>query len=245
MKLCCARRRSPIPPSRRDFLSAISAAAAATSLAPRFGALSFVNPFSAMPVRAATLAADPLRPQFHLLPAKNWMNDPNGPSIGKACTTCFSSTTRRSRVGRHALGARHQPGHDPLEAFTRGPRADSRRPGPDGCFSGSAVDDRGMATFIYTGVSTPRRNSRHASRWHAQFSRSTVPATSDDAQLRSWNKLKQPVSSRPPIRCSPVSAIRFCGERAASGIWGSASGIARKEAKSCFIVRKIYGSGNM
>jgi sucrose-6-phosphate hydrolase SacC (GH32 family) len=28
---------------------------------------------------AAQLAADPLRPQFHLLPARNWMNDPNGP----------------------------------------------------------------------------------------------------------------------------------------------------------------------
>ena len=25
------------------------------------------------------LAADPLRPQYHLLPAANWMNDPNGP----------------------------------------------------------------------------------------------------------------------------------------------------------------------
>src|ERR1035437_4341445 len=25
------------------------------------------------------LASDPRRPQFHLLPAANWMNDPNGP----------------------------------------------------------------------------------------------------------------------------------------------------------------------
>src|SRR5579864_7930541 len=25
------------------------------------------------------LARDPLRPQYHLLPAANWMNDPNGP----------------------------------------------------------------------------------------------------------------------------------------------------------------------
>jgi beta-fructofuranosidase len=22
---------------------------------------------------------DPLRPQYHLMPAKNWLNDPNGP----------------------------------------------------------------------------------------------------------------------------------------------------------------------
>src|SRR5215472_14794673 len=26
-----------------------------------------------------TLASDPLRPQCHLLPSHNWMNDPNGP----------------------------------------------------------------------------------------------------------------------------------------------------------------------
>src|SRR5271168_351642 len=25
------------------------------------------------------LASDPLRPQYHLMPASNWMNDPNGP----------------------------------------------------------------------------------------------------------------------------------------------------------------------
>jgi beta-fructofuranosidase len=24
-------------------------------------------------------ADDPLRPQFHMMPAKNWLNDPNGP----------------------------------------------------------------------------------------------------------------------------------------------------------------------
>jgi hypothetical protein len=28
--------------------------------------------------RAGRLAVDLLRPQLHLLPAKNWMNDPNG-----------------------------------------------------------------------------------------------------------------------------------------------------------------------
>jgi beta-fructofuranosidase len=31
------------------------------------------------PVPASKLAADPHRPQYHLLPAANWMNDPNGP----------------------------------------------------------------------------------------------------------------------------------------------------------------------
>ena len=38
---------------------------------------------------AARLAADPLRPQFHLLPAKNWMNDPNGPIFWKGTYHMF------------------------------------------------------------------------------------------------------------------------------------------------------------
>jgi beta-fructofuranosidase len=36
-------------------------------------------PFASTDGLQSRLAADPLRPQFHLLPARNWMNDPNGP----------------------------------------------------------------------------------------------------------------------------------------------------------------------
>src|SRR5215510_5236947 len=35
--------------------------------------------FSSSDSLQSRLASDPLRPQFHLLPAANWMNDPNGP----------------------------------------------------------------------------------------------------------------------------------------------------------------------
>jgi len=38
--------------------------------------------FAVNPERAALcrkLASDALRPQYHLLPAHNWMTDPNGP----------------------------------------------------------------------------------------------------------------------------------------------------------------------
>ena len=47
---------------------------------------------------AGGLADDPMRPQFHLLPARNWMNDPNGPIYFKGSTTCSSSTTRHAAV---------------------------------------------------------------------------------------------------------------------------------------------------
>jgi len=46
-------------------------AAAATMLPPSVRASD--------PNLRARLAHDPLRPQYHLMPAANWMNDPNGP----------------------------------------------------------------------------------------------------------------------------------------------------------------------
>src|SRR5215470_11028994 len=57
--------------SRRRFLQC---AAASASLAAGFSRAG-----RAEEIRQAALASDPLRPQFHLLPARNWMNDPNGP----------------------------------------------------------------------------------------------------------------------------------------------------------------------
>src|SRR5260221_8674287 len=68
--------------NRRRLLSgAAKAAAACTILNPKLAnALGFV---SNTPAPVAPLAADPRRPQFHLLPARNWMNDPNGPIYWK------------------------------------------------------------------------------------------------------------------------------------------------------------------
>ena len=66
------------PTSRRDFLQKLCAAPLATIPDSKlFKALTFSRDDDL----TARLAADPLRPQFHLLPAKNWMNDPNGPIL--------------------------------------------------------------------------------------------------------------------------------------------------------------------
>src|SRR5271169_942046 len=67
-----------MPLSRRAFLQLSSAAA----LAPNWARLlPATDPASAALCRK--LASDPLRPQYHLLPAHNWMNDPNGPIFFK------------------------------------------------------------------------------------------------------------------------------------------------------------------
>ncbi len=62
--------------SRRALLRAAGAYGSLAAL-PSFGQPAFR--FYAEDSLQARLAADPLRPQFHLLPPKNWMNDPNGP----------------------------------------------------------------------------------------------------------------------------------------------------------------------
>ena len=62
---------------RRRFLAALGCSAV---LAVREGPSAFGHAArSGAPDGTSDLANDPLRPAYHLLPAHNWMNDPNGP----------------------------------------------------------------------------------------------------------------------------------------------------------------------
>ena len=65
--------------NRRTFLAALSCSAAATWLR---------NSVLAQQA-AGGIAHDPLRPECHLLPPHNWMNDPNGPIWWKASYHLF------------------------------------------------------------------------------------------------------------------------------------------------------------
>src|SRR5580658_8939952 len=69
---------------RRGFLSSTAKAAAAYTVlnSPLAGYLARAQSGQASKP-ALNLASDPRRPQFHLLPAANWMNDPNGPIYWK------------------------------------------------------------------------------------------------------------------------------------------------------------------
>src|SRR5271155_4183061 len=139
MKKHSTRRRS-----RRNFLQTISGAGAMVALAPGV---------RAWPAAAKALASDPLRPQFHLLPASNWMNDPNGPIFWQGNYHMFFQYNPNAAVWgdmhwAHAISPdmihwKHLP--VALAPTKNGPDQ-------DGCFSGSAVDNHGVATFIYTGV---------------------------------------------------------------------------------------------
>ena len=106
------------------------------------------------------LAADPLRPQLHLLPAQNWMNDPNGPIYWKGRYHMFFQYNPHAAVWGDMHWA-HAVSPDMIH-WRHLPVALAPTLGwddADGCFTGSAVNHRGTATVIYTGVKAADRKS--------------------------------------------------------------------------------------
>jgi beta-fructofuranosidase len=182
-------------PSRRRFLTTLLAA----PLAARSRALCLggrgLSQENALRER---LAADPLRPQCHLLPARNWMNDPNGPIFWHGRYHMFFQYNPRGAVWgnmhwAHAVSPdmirwRHQP-----VALAPTPGWDDA----DGCFTGSAVDAGGTATVVYTGVkSSPPAKATLRDGTH-NFREVQCLASSSDPGLLAWNKWKTPILEPP------------------------------------------------
>ncbi|MGH9396518.1 MAG: sucrose-6-phosphate hydrolase, partial [Terriglobia bacterium] len=90
------------------------------------------------------LAHDILRPQYHLLPAANWMNDPNGPIFYRGQYHLFYQYNPHGAFsGTKHWG--HAVGPDMLH-WQHLPVALAPTPGGpdwDGCWTGSAVLDQG------------------------------------------------------------------------------------------------------
>src|SRR5580658_1601261 len=120
-----------------------------------FLALAGAVPLAAVdaPAAASKLAADPHRPQYHLLPAANWMNDPNGPIYWNGKYHMFYQYNPNGAF----WGDMHW-GHAVSEDMVHWkhlPVALAPTPGgpdKDGVFSGCAVIDNGAVTAVYTGV---------------------------------------------------------------------------------------------
>jgi len=183
--------------SRREFVKGSASAAFLASARLKFSLLYGLNSTSDDALQAR-LAADPLRPQFHLLPAKNWMNDPNGPIYWKGHYHMFFQYNPNAAVWgdmhwAHAVS-------DDMIHWRHLPIALAPTPGwddADGCFTGSAVDDNGVATILYTGVKTvPPERATLRDGVH-NFRETVCLATSGDPQLRAWTKWKTPVIEPP------------------------------------------------
>lgn len=185
-----------MPISRRDFLQ-FSAAAACCSHWPGLLAHSSDTANAALP---SQLANDPLRPQYHLLPAKNWMNDPNGPIFFRGRYHMFYQYNPQGATWGNMHWA-HATSPDMIhwchEPIALAPTPDG--PDRDGVFSGSAVVDHGRPTVIYTGVAPPASDGEATLRDGVHTWRETqCLAVAEDDDLRIWKKLPQPVIAAPP-----------------------------------------------
>jgi len=226
--------------SRRRFLANSAKAAAAIAALPAFLQQALAE------VSSSDLSRDPRRPQFHLLPARNWMNDPNGPIYWKGKYHMFFQYNPHAAVWgdmhwNHAVSPdmihwRHLP--IALAPTPGGPDA-------DGCFSGTAVVNNGVPTFIYTGVQTVPADKAEAEATirdgHNNFRETQLYATSTDPDLKTWIKRPTPIIAKPP------EGMKVTGFRdpapwhepgLANGAWLLAVGSGTKEHGGCVLLYK-------
>jgi sucrose-6-phosphate hydrolase SacC (GH32 family) len=130
------------------------------------------------------LQKDPQRPTYHFMPSWGWMGDPNGAIFWKGKYHIFYQHYRNAvqPVDWHTEWG-HASSTD-LIHWVHHPVALMPTPGgPDGngCYSGMAVNNNGVPTFIYHGVPE-----------------GTCIATSQDDDLIRWTKYpKNPVIAAP------------------------------------------------
>jgi len=185
--------------NRRDFVASINSLAALRLLNSRAAqGLSGADP-DALGSLAARLAADPRRPQFHLLPAANWMNDPNGPIYWKGKYHMFYQYNPDGAYWGnmhwgHAVSSdmvhwRHRP--VALAPTAGGPDA-------DGCFTGTAAVLNGRVTLLYTGVKAASRADATIKNSNPPYRETQCMAIASDDGLEAWSKLPAPVLDAPP-----------------------------------------------
>ncbi len=180
--------------NRRNFLAALGCSSAATLLHQQAHALGLEPPLSAL-----DLAHDPLRPEYHLLPPHNWMNDPNGPIWWKGKYHLFYQLNPEAAVWGdmhwgHAVSTDMVHWHPEAIALAPTPGG----PDSEGCFSGSAVVYNGVPTFIYTGVQNANPDRATIRDSSNKLREVQMLATAEDDSLLHWKKLPEPIIASPP-----------------------------------------------
>lgn len=182
---------------RRTFLSHSTAAIGMAALGQSFLPRAFaVTPSQTL---ASTLANDPRRPQFHLLPAANWMNDPNGPIYWQGQYHIFYQYNPDGAYwGDMHWGHAVSPD---MVHWRHHPVALAPTPnGPDaaGCFSGTAIVNDGKVAMLYTGVVAAPENEATIRDGVHSLKESQCLAIASGADLDAWTKAPQPVIAHPP-----------------------------------------------
>ena len=181
------------PPARltRRALLTGSGALAAAAATRRLAALAPASP--------ADLAADPRRPQYHLVPPANWLNDPNGPIYWRGKYHMFyqyavDPAGDSPKLWAHAVSPdmvhwRHLP--VALEPTPGGPDA-------GGVWTGSALADGDRVAMFYAAVvPAPEADATIRDGAHS-LRESQCLAFASGRDLTHWTKVPAAVIPAPP-----------------------------------------------
>src|ERR1700761_2186185 len=134
------------------------------------------------------LMHDPLRPQFHLLPKANWMNDPCAPRWFDGQYHMFFQYNPHAAIWGDIHWA-HAISPDMIH-WQHLPLALSPTPGSSdayGCFTGSVLPGLDVPAILYTGVTkVPPQSEPIRGEGIREVQ---CLATSSDPDLRVWSKL--------------------------------------------------------
>ena len=146
---------------------------------------------------ASRLSADPLRPQFHLLPAANWMNDPCAPRFFAGQYHMFFQYNPGAAVWGDMHWA-HATSPDMVHWRHRAVALAPTAGGADaaGCFTGSVFPGAEKPTIVYTGVTKVPASEETIP--HGKLREVQCMATAETSALDRWTKLPEPVLAAPP-----------------------------------------------
>jgi beta-fructofuranosidase len=183
--------------TRRDFIVSAGATLVSSALVAQSG--------------KNLLAHDRHRPRFHLMPPSAWMNDPNGPLCWKSRYHLFYQYSPViSIMGPKYWG--HAVSTDLVHWKNLGIALAPTPGGPDknGCWSGSAVINKGLPTVIYTGATWSAENEQAERAMGLVPERQMVAVAADpkDENLSKWMKIPQN-----PVLASPPAGMKVVGWR--------------------------------
>jgi beta-fructofuranosidase len=177
----------------------------------------------------SSLATDRHRPQYHLMPPANWLNDPNGPLFWKGKYHMFYQYSPTIfPLGLKYWG--HAVSTDMVHWKNLGIALAPTPDGTDakGCWTGSAVIHNGIPTLVYTGAWFTEPTEPAARQKGLVPERQMVAVADDpnDPNLLKWNKIPEN-----PVIAAPPPGLKVAGWRDPS-LW--------KEGDTWFMV---IGSG--
>jgi beta-fructofuranosidase len=177
--------------NRRNFLLSSAAAAVHGSCLPTFAA-SQSTASAAGGLTKSTLSADPLRPQYHLIPQAGGVGDPCAPRFFRGSYHVFFHGSFGGRGWHHAISTDLVHWHHmPIALAPADGTYDAY-----GTFTGGVLPGGEGASVIYTAVTKVPRNQETI---RAEGLREIqAVATSTDDDLRTWRKRETPVIDFPP-----------------------------------------------